>query len=181
MNTNITTSLLLAAALGFTACQKKEAQSATDTAPAAVENPELQKFLLAEKPADPVNVSTLFAQPDPGREVTVRGLVMGKMQVFVDSRAMFVIGDDTKLTHCAAMEDDHCETPWDVCCEDPDDIKKAIATVQLTDADGTPLKSSLKGLAGLKELSEVTLTGTLAPGSNAENLVINATGLHIQP
>jgi len=92
---------------------------------------------------------------------------------------MLTIGDPAVLTSCNRMPGDSCATPWDACCDDPDLIKKAIATVQILDADGKLLPSGLKGLGGMKELSSVIIKGTVADGSTPDNLLITATGIHI--
>lgn len=106
---------------------------------------------------------------------------MGRKDPFVAGRAMLVLGDPAKLTSCDIKDCSECPTPWDVCCDDPDDIKNFTATVQVLDADGKLIKQGLKGNHGIKELSQLIVTGTVAEGSNADNLLINATGIFIKP
>ena len=142
-------------------------------------NSDLSAVLLESAPPDALTVTEARKNPKPGIEVTISGKVMGKMDPFVDGRALLTLGDPAKLTTCDLIPGDSCETPWDVCCDDPDLIKESIATVQVVDDQGRPLKAGLKGLGGMKELSSLVIKGTVAEGSNADNLLINATGIHV--
>ena len=106
---------------------------------------------------------------------------MGSKSPFVAGRAMVILGDPDKLTSCDIKHGDRCLTPWDVCCDDHDDIKNFTATIQIVAQDGKLVKAGLKGLKGIQELSQLIITGTVADGSNADNLLINATGIYVQP
>lgn len=115
----------------------------------------------------------------PGDEVVLTGLVMGVPHPFVEGRAVFVLGDEGTLEPCDVKGDDHCPTPWDNCC-DPGDLKQAgTVTVQVTGADGRPLRAGLKGVNGLKELSRVTVAGTVAKSSTPEAFIVNASAIHV--
>lgn len=170
---------LLLAGLGtlvvLSACKDK----ASTTAKVAETSLSLNSYLLKDMPEDAIGVAEAFTNPAPGTPVTLTGEVMGRSEPFVENRAMLVLGDPTKLTPCNRNEDDGCETPWDVCCDDPAVIKSSIATIQILDDQGMPLKKGLKGLGGIKELTTLTVVGTVAEGSNAENLLINASGIHV--
>lgn len=56
-----------------------------------------------------------------------------------------------------------------------------MATIQVVDASGSVLRGHLKGIGGLKELSNVVVTGRVAPVSGNNVLVVNATGIFIEP
>ena len=114
-----------------------------------------------------------------GDKVTVSGKIMGSPSPFVDGRASFIIGDPKKLTSCDLNEDDPCEKPWDVCCEDTKDIAAETLNIQVTDENGKVLKTGLKGINGLKELSEVIIEGTVAANSSADAMTINASAIKI--
>ena len=77
------------------------------------------------------------------------------------------------------IPEDECPTPWDVCCDDPDVITASIATIQVVDDEGRPLKSGLRGVGGMKELSSLVVKGVVAKGSNEKNFLVNATGIHV--
>lgn len=140
---------------------------------------DLEAVFVSAAPEKALTVSEVFTDPTPGREVVISGEVMGAMNPFVTGRAMMVIGDPTKITPCNRRPGDQCETPWDVCCDDPDVIKKSIATIQVVGEDGRPLKESLQKTNGIDFLSYVTVKGTIAEGSNPRNLLIDAQKIHV--
>jgi hypothetical protein len=156
------------------ACEKPATETTASTTPAI----SLDSYFAAEAPASPQQIHAVRASAKPGDQVTVSGIVMGREKPFVDGRAAFVLGDPTKMTPCNKMPDDHCKTPWDACCDTPEAKREGSATIQLVD-NGRVIKQELKGVHGLKELSNVTLTGTVDKASTAEALIINATKLHV--
>lgn len=166
---------LSAIPLTITSC-KKDATSQAETTPKV----SLDRYFTETAPADPKSITALRETAKPGDQVTLTGLVMGRKKPFVDGRAAFILGDPGKLTPCNKIPDDHCETPWDACCDDPDVKRAGTATIQLVDADQRVLKQEIKGAHGLKELSSVTLTGTVDKTSTPEALIINATVLHVE-
>jgi len=105
---------------------------------------------------------------------------MGRKEPFIDGRALVVLGDPAVITSCDLRPGDNCPTPWDVCCDDHGDIKASTATIQILDSNGKPLKQGLKGVSGIKELSNIIVTGTIAEGSNTDNLLVNATGIFVK-
>lgn len=164
------------AVVALTSCGDRN--SAEDTN-APDKDSALSAVFLQDAPTGATSISEARKDPTPGRTVTISGEIMGAMDPIVEGRALVVIGDPTTLTPCNRNPGDTCETPWDVCCDDPEVIKASIATIQVVDADGRPLKEGLRGLEGLKELSYLTVTGTVAEGSNADNFLVNATGIHV--
>ena len=157
----------------FSSCKK------TEPLPEDTSASPLESFLLAEEPTEAISVADAFANPTPGTEIVVTGEVMGRMEPFIENRAMLVLGDPTQITPCNRNHDDACTTPWDVCCDDPEMIKKSTATIQILGEDGRPLKEGLKGLGGMQELTTLTVVGEIAEGSNPENLLINANGIYV--
>ncbi|WP_411827647.1 hypothetical protein [Luteolibacter sp. AS25] len=169
--------LPLAALLTITSCSKEKEN---ETVSSETSNDQLTAYLSEEKPAESTQISELRENAKPGDEVTFTGKVIGSHNVFMDGRAIMIMGDPTKLTSCDLHPGDNCASPWDTCCDDPDVIKQNIVTVQIVDESGTPLKSSIKGLGNLKELSTATVTGTVTEQSNAENMLINAASIYIE-
>ena len=104
---------------------------------------------------------------------------MGNSSPLIKSRALLTLGDPARMRSCDLIPGDECPTPWDVCCGDPDVIAASIATVQLVDTAGRPLKSGLRGLGGLRELSSLVVVGEVAEGSSEKNFLVNATGIHV--
>ena len=115
----------------------------------------------------------------PGDKVMIEAKVMGTLEPFVESRALFVVGDEGTLITCDLEEGDTCKTPWDACCEPPEELRVGTATIQVVDANGAVLKHSIREINGLKELSRVRIEGVVAPQSSAEALIINATGIQL--
>lgn len=114
-----------------------------------------------------------------GDQVTLEAKVMGTMHPFVENRAVVIVGDEEVLTSCDLKEDDHCSTPWDVCCDSPESIQKATATLQILDQDGVVVKESLKGQKGLKELSRIRVRGEVASDPSTGALVVNASAIEL--
>jgi hypothetical protein len=132
-------------------------------------------FALATEPAGAETPVQLRASGKIG-EATVVGRVGGDRVVFVENRAVFTLVDPS-LDPC--HEDEGCPSPWDYCCNDPEDLKSKSVTVELHQ-DGKILKSSIQGFKGLDHLKTVVAVGHLKR-DEAGNQVLIATGLHVRP
>ncbi|MCH7229081.1 hypothetical protein [Haloferula sp. A504] len=128
--------------------------------------------------ASPIHMARQTIQP--GDKVTVSGQVMGNEHPFVEGRAAFILGDPAVLTPCNEKPDDGCETPWDACCDTPEDKKRGTATIQIVDADGRVLKESIEGVGGIGNLAKLIVSGTVAEGSSTDALVINASAIEVE-
>jgi len=170
-----TTTLALGAfALLATACGPKDAPSASQ-APSDTSAPSIE--LLTDAPSNALTVTTARAQAHPGKPIQVHGQIAGTIAPFIDGYAGFVLSDP-EIEFCDEMGDDHCSTPWDACCEDPDKLKAMRVSVQFVDADGNPIQQDLKATTTLKELDHVTVIGTVTETSTPSNVIIHATGLY---
>jgi hypothetical protein len=158
-------------------CEKKPEASAAASAPKAPPSAELSKILASAPTGTAQAIHTARTTAKPGDTITLSGKIMGNASPFVAGRAAFILGDPEVLTPCNEMPGDKCETPWDVCCETPEEKKQATATIQIVDAEGRTLKESIEGVGGLENLAKVTVTGKVAEGSSADLLVINATAI----
>ena len=148
------------------------------------ENPDkgpLAQLVLESAPNKAIDIADMRKSAQAGDTVTFTGEVIGSDPVFMDGRAVMIMGDPKKLTACNKIPGDECERPWDVCCDDPEVITASIVTVQVIDDSGKPVKSSLKGIGGVTELSSVTVTGEVAESSNSANMLVNATGIYVHP
>jgi hypothetical protein len=140
-----------------------------------------EAFIVSSAPEGAVGVARAREQAGPGADVVLRGKVGGRTHPFVEGRAAFVLADETAITSCDDKgSKDTCPTPWDYCCEDPDTVAKATATVQLTDDTGAVRKGSVKGLAGIKELSVLVVAGTVNPASGPGTLVVDAKSIFVE-
>lgn len=166
---------LLPLLLLLVACQQ-------ETEPVAVIETPPELAGMFQRVADDVtgSIPEIRNQVKPGDDVVIVAKVMGTETPFVEGRALMVVGDEETITSCDLMsDDDHCETPWDACCDSREGILKGIATVQVVGADGKVLASGLRGVNGLKELSRVKVQGVVAPLSSEQALVINATVIEV--
>ncbi len=176
------TTIIFSAALAvfsMTSCEKSETTTSASAPEATAPDPALEQYFTAEPIADAGSIHVLRESVAPGDEITLRGEVIGREKVFVEGRAAFVLGDPEKLTSCDKMPEDHCPTPWDACCDSPELKKTGIASIQILGEDGRVLPGNIRGVKGLKELSEVTLTGTVDKSSTKDNLIVNATMIHV--
>ena len=85
---------------------------------------------------------------------------------------------DSEILFCNESGDDHCATPWDACCEDPDHLQAMRIAVQFVDNDGNPIQADLKATSGLVELDDISVIGTVAETSTPTNLILHATGVY---
>lgn len=174
---------ITALTLGACSEKKQTAESrdahSTPAAPGSGANA-ITSVIVSEAPMNPESIFPAKQSAQPGDTLTVHGKVMGGYDVFVPGRAIMILGDPEIITSCDLKPDDPCKTPWDVCCDSPEDIRDATLTVQLVDKDGKLVHSGFKGVSGIKELSELVVTGVVAEGSNKENLILNATAVYVK-
>ena len=168
--------ILSALCLALPNCTKQTANTTgTPTVNAAL----LEPFFTTQAPPSPGQIHLLRTTAKPGDTVTLTGLIMGRERLFVEGAAAFILGDRSLLNPCDENPGDECKTPWDTCCNSPEEHQLGTATIQLTGPDGRVLKQGLKGVHGLTELSVVTLTGTVDKSSTPEAFIVNATQLHV--
>ena len=55
-----------------------------------------------------------------------------------------------------------------------------MATVQVVDDRGQPLKASLQDQHGLEPLKTIVVTGTIAQIDDSGNFVVNAEAIHVK-
>lgn len=175
-----TIAMSITIALILAGCGAQVADKAqTSEAPAANDQGSALKGLLTgSEPADALSVHALKADDHTGQEVVVTGRIGGTVEPFVQNRAMFMMAD-MNLEMCTT-EGDHCETPWDACCETPEDRIASAITVQVKDGAGAIIKEDLNGFSGLDPLAMVTVTGTVSE-QNDQVLVLDAKSIYIHP
>lgn len=149
-------------------CDNASSPPATDTATTA--------WMLSSAPADAQSVKEAKADATEGEQVVVRGRIGGRMKPMTAGSPVFVIMD-LSVPHCGQIPGDQCPTPWDYCCEKPEDITANSATVQLVDESGESLDTDPAD-AGLKPLDEIIVVGTVGPRPSDEILTIRAKGVY---
>lgn len=134
-------------------------------------------FVLDKSPDNVKNVTDAKDTAKPGDEIAVRGRVGGSARPFVDRRAVFtLVGRGPHA--CSDHDDDHCKTPWDFCCTPRDELRAHSATIQIVDEKGAPIRTDIKGRRGIKELSDLTIVGTVV-STDGGSLIIKASGIYL--
>ena len=156
--------------------------SQTDPTPKRVPDPKASnearaKYLLATEPAGAKGVIQVKTQAKDGEAVVVVGRIGGSKTPFT-GRAAFTIAD-LKFKPCNEIEGDTCETPWDYCCEAPDELAKGTVLVKLVDSAGKTLPDDIKALLEIKELQTVVVKGEARRGED-NSLSVVATGVFIK-
>ncbi|MCP3903925.1 MAG: hypothetical protein GY715_09855 [Planctomycetes bacterium] len=114
-----------------------------------------------------------------GDRVVFEARVGGRVKPFIENRAVFFV-TDSSVPSCDELHGDACKTPWDYCCEPREDLLRAMATVQVVDGDGQPLKASIAEGHGLTPLRTVVVTGTVDHVDEVGNFVVNAESIHLK-
>lgn len=136
--------------------------------------------LVASLPDDAPGLVEAIMDAQPGEEILFTGRVGGTMDPITPGFAAFVVADE-RLVFCDEMgDDDHCPTPWDACCEDPEKIASSRAFVQFVDGAGEPLPVNLAEATGLEANDTVVVRGRLSPDSTPGNPIIVAATMDIQ-
>ena len=133
-----------------------------------------ESFHLAAAPAGAKTVLEAKATAAGAAEIAVRGTA----SEFVEGMAAFTLVD-ASMKSCADMGEDHCETPWDYCCNDATELARGSALVDFRE-DGKILSTGARGFHGLDHLAQVVVVGKPTLDASG-NLSIAATGVHVLP
>ena len=137
MKTSIATILVL---LLVTACGGTEpGQHASTTSTTGSDG---GAMLLAADLPDAIGVVAAKAE-DPDAEVAVYGRVRRT------AKGVFLLVDDEAVKFCGQEEDCGCPTPWDYCCERPEEVTAATLVVEAEDELGSPVRESDMGIRAL--------------------------------
>jgi hypothetical protein len=155
-------------------CKQGDEQAASSSPKAALP----PEFFAAQEPAGAKTVEEVKKSAKAGDTVTIRGKVGGSLEPFVEGRAVFTLmGPGLKpCGHGSPMPD--CKTPWDYCCDLPEDIAAHSATIQFVDEKGAPLRALVKGQRDVKELSEIVVVGQVKQ-VDKKLLLVNATKMFV--
>ena len=108
-----------------------------------------------------------------GKALTVEGFIGGRKKPFTQSKAMFILGDDSLKT-CDKIPGDSCPTPWD-----PKKISSSTLSVQILDETGSLLSGTLEGVAGIEAGKRIKVQGTVSANSSTQAMVLEATALQL--
>ncbi len=133
-------------------------------------------WVLASEPTGAVSVTDAKSEAIEGATIVVRGRIGGRKEPLSQESSVFTIVD-LELPHCGELEGDTCSTPWDYCCETPEDIRGNSATVQLVDANGRVFEISPTA-GGLEPLDEIVVVGRVGSRPTGDVLTILASGVY---
>jgi hypothetical protein len=134
-------------------------------------------LFLAVAPDDVRPLFDVKSDAAVGDEVVFEGRIGGRVEPFTASVATFLVADPSIMT-CTERHGDGCPTPWDYCCEPKDNLMKNLATVQIVDADGRPLRQSVKGMHGLEPEARIVVVGTVSQ-SDGPTFVVDAKSIYV--
>ncbi|UCG33811.1 MAG: hypothetical protein JSU68_04080 [Phycisphaerales bacterium] len=137
-------------------------------------------LFLERAPQDARELEEVKDNAAVGDRVVLRGRIGGRVEPFVDGRAMFMLADG-RMPTCNERHGDGCRTPWDYCCEPKADLLARTATIQLADASGRPLKRTVKGVEGLVPTAEIVVTGKVSQRDDGDVMVVDASGIYVVP
>lgn len=119
---------------------KTSKNDSSDAGPAPTASIEGKKLLLDSEPAGAKGVIDLRKYAKDGDEVVVAAQVGGSTKPFTESRASFLIVDQSLKTT------DGCDTPWDFCELPKKEVAAARVSVKFVDAEGKTLKSGARAV-----------------------------------
>ena len=134
----------LAAAVVMVGCMPNQPAPKKNTPDPKASEDAKAKYLLASEPAGAKGVKETRQQAKDGDEVVVVGRIGGSVKPFTGRAAFTIV--DLKYKACSDREGDNCETPWDYCCESPDELAKGTVLVKLVDSAGKTLPDDAKEL-----------------------------------
>jgi len=138
------------------------------------------KHLLGEEPKGAQHVFALrkqAADAKDGEEIAVVGRIGGSTKPFT-GRASFTIVD-ASLKPCNELEGDTCTSPWDYCCEPPENLARATLLVKIVDERGKTLAEDAASTLGLKPLQTVVVRGIVQKDDKGSITSVHANGVFV--
>lgn len=176
------THLLSAAVVLLASCKESNPTASTHSSEAASTDKALLENVLKTTPkGEAKSIMDVKSTAKPGDEVTLTGRIMGNEKPFVAGRAAFILSDPAVITACSDRPGDDCKTPWDTCCDTPEDRKKAAVLIQIVNEKGRVLKLPIEGVGGIANLSTLIVSGKVAENSAEDVLIINASAIQLTP
>jgi hypothetical protein len=175
--TNVATAIL--ASLLFSCEDKQDYASASYESKASTKLHLSEEFITDKFIKNGISIIEAKALNIPNTELVVNGFIGGLRKPFATHRATFVLADES-LERCDEIDDDHCNTPWDVCCEDRNKVMLGTLTVQFTDTNGSVLRGNIQNIHRLRPGIGIQIHGKVAKESLPNAMVINASKFMIK-
>lgn len=129
-------------------------------------------LFISQAPPNALAVEEARKTAQEGKPIVIRGRIGGVAKPIADKYAMFLV-TDLSLEMCK----DACGNPF---CQIPQEqLLTKVATVQVVDNAGRPIKASMEGMNGLKPLAEVVVRGTVGKLQN-NVLIVNARNIFVE-
>jgi hypothetical protein len=135
-------------------------------------------FISQESLGEAISVLEARKRNDVGQLLVIQGFIGGMVEPFTQSRALFVLGDESIKT-CDKIPGDQCPTPWDACCEDRKKLIDGSITVRLLDDHGQILPGTLKNVMGIEAGKIIKLECIVDSKSIPHSMVVNAKRLEL--
>ena len=130
-------------------------------------------FISQQSLGEAISVLEARERNEAGQLLVIQGFIGGMVEPFTQSRALFILGDESIKT-CDKIPGDHCPTPWDACCEDRAKLIDGSITVRLLDDHGQILQGTLKNVMGIEAGKIIKLECIVDSQSMPSSMVVNA-------
>jgi hypothetical protein len=151
-------------------------EKSTTTSAQSVTNNIPNTFFITDRPTDVQDLAEVKKNAKKGDGVTFLARIGGRKNAsFVPTLAMMIVADP-KLISCELMgEEEHCATPEDYCCEDPELYSQGLGTVRFMDTNGDVFPYSVEGDHGMEVLKFVVVEGTVIDINDNGLFIVDAT------
>ena len=127
-------------------------------------------LFVGSPPPNALGIGEARKSAQEGKPIAIRGRIGGTAKPIADKYAMFLM-TDLSLPLCKDGCADFCNVPRK-------ELLEKVATVQVVDGTGRPIKSPIDGINGVKPLAEVVIQGTVAK-LDANMMLINAQNIYV--
>jgi len=128
-------------------------------------------LFVREAPQNAVGVGLARKEAQAGKPIVLKGRIGGVAQPIANKYAIFLIAD-LSLALCNDGCADFCHIGKEV-------LMSNMATVQVVDKEGKPLKVSIEGVNGMKPLVPVVVRGTVVTKDDRV-LIVNAHNIYVE-
>ena len=102
-------------AIALTGCDRSAASGTGGQSSQAAEVGLPAGLFVASAPGSAVSLIDAKSQAKAGDRVVFQARIGGRIEPFLESRAVFFVADSSLLS-CDQMHEGVCKTPWDYCC-----------------------------------------------------------------
>jgi hypothetical protein len=127
-------------------------------------------LFIGSPPSNAIGIGEARKSAQEGKPIAIKGRIGGTAKPIADKYAMFLM-TDLSLPLCKDGCADFCNVPRK-------ELLEKVATVQVVDGTGRPIRSAIEGVNGVKPLAEVVIQGTVAK-LDANMMLINAQNIYV--